>query len=121
MAQSKGNQASRHLAQTRAETPYQWYVLCGMPLYARLAGVRFDHIFRELDAIVQAYTVGLPLARDLYGPDVNYGGPGWAGISYGHANCLGSELIFPTHCEVAHTPASDLVHSALQAGVRQSH
>jgi hypothetical protein len=84
-----------------------------MPLYARLAGVRFDRLFRERDAIVQAYTEGLPRARELYGPDVSYGGPGWAGISYGHVNCLGSELVFPVGYEVAHTP----VYGSLQEGV----
>jgi hypothetical protein len=84
-----------------------------MPLYAKLAGVRFDRIFREREAIVQAYTEGLPLARELYGPDVNYGGPGWAGISYGHVNCLGSELVFPTGYEVAHTP----IYGSLEQGI----
>jgi hypothetical protein len=113
MAPSTGNRASRHQARTRAETPYRWYVSCGMPLYAKLAGVRYDRIFRERDAIVEAYTEGQPLARELYGPDVNYGGPGWAGISYGHVNCLGSELVFPSHYEVAHTP----IHGSLQEGI----
>jgi hypothetical protein len=84
-----------------------------MPLYARLAGVRFDRIFRERDAILEAFTVGLPRAQELFGPDVSYGGPAWAGISYGHVNCLGSELIFPTGYEVAHTP----IYGSLQEGV----
>jgi hypothetical protein len=84
-----------------------------MPVYAKLAGVRFDRVFRERDAIVQAYTEGMPRARELFGPDLEYGGPGWAGISYGHVNCLGSELAFPAHYEVAHTP----IYDSLQQGV----
>jgi hypothetical protein len=98
---------------SRAETPFHWYVTCGMPTYATLAGVRFDRIFREADAIVEAYTVGEPIARDLYGPDVTYGGPGWAGISYGHVNCLGSQLRFPDNSEVAHAP----IYASLAEGI----
>jgi hypothetical protein len=75
-----------------------------MPLYAALAGVRYDRLFRDVDAIVEAFTAGEPKARALFGPDVQYGGPGWAGISYGHVNCLGSSLVFPKESEVSHTP-----------------
>jgi hypothetical protein len=88
-----------------------------MPLYARLAGVRFDRIFGEREAIERAYRDGLPLARALYGPDLKYGGPAWAGISYGHVNCLGSELIFPMGCEVAHTP----IYGSLEEGIAALH
>lgn len=113
MNDARTDRAPKRRSQTRAETPFRWTVSCGMSLYARLAGVRFDRIFRERDAIVQAYTEGLPCARELYGPEVNYGGPGWAGISYGHVNCLGSELVFPTGYEVAHTP----IYGSLQEGI----
>jgi hypothetical protein len=88
----------------REEAAFSWNVTCGMPVYAMLAGVRFDRIFGDADAIIEAYTVGEPKARALFGSDVLYGGPGWAGISYGHVNCLGSTLRFPMDSEVAHTP-----------------
>ena len=80
---------------SRDACPFTWYLTCGMPTYSVLAGVRFDRVFHELDAIVEAFAVGEPRARELYGPDVRYSGPGWAGISYGHVNCLGSDLTFP--------------------------
>jgi len=98
---------------TRPDTPFTWYVTCGMPTYTALAGVRFDRTFREIDAIVEAYTVGEPRARALFGPDVRYGGPAWAGISYGHVNCLGSTLRFPPDSEVAHTP----IYGSLGEGI----
>jgi hypothetical protein len=98
---------------TRPETPFTWYVTCGMPTYTTLANVRFDRTFREIDAIVEAYTVGEPKARALFGPDVRYGGPAWAGISYGHVNCLGSTLRFPHDSEVAHTP----IYGSLDEGI----
>ena len=98
---------------SRAETSYRWYVTCGMPTYSVLAGVSFDRVFREADAIVEAYTVGHARARELYGPDIQYGGPGWAGISYGHVNCLGSPLTFPVDSEVAHKP----IYGSLAEGI----
>lgn len=97
----------------RSDMAYSWYVSCGMPTYAALAGVRFDRLFREADAIVEAYDVGEPRARALFGPDVRYGGPAWAGISYGHVNCLGSALRFPADSEVAHAP----IYSSLEEGI----
>lgn len=86
-----------------------------MPLYSALAGVRFDLIFRDADAIAEAYTVGMPLARERFGPDVRYGGPGWAGISYGHVNCLGSHLEFPEDSEVAHSHIYDSLEEGIAA------
>jgi hypothetical protein len=100
---------------TRQETPFRWYVSCGMAAYTALAGVRFDRTFREAEAIIEAFTVGEPRARALFGPEVNYGGPAWAGISYGHVNCLGSELRFPQESEVAHTPLYDSLQEGIEA------
>ena len=97
----------------RNEPPFTWYVICGMPAYAAIARVRFDRLFRDLDAIVEAFTVGQPGAREMYGPDVTYGGPTWAGISYGHINGLGSQLTFPEDSEVGHTP----IYRSLDEGI----
>ena len=98
----------------RDETPFTWYVTCGMPAYVALAGVRFDRIFREADAIAEAFAIGEPKARELFGPDLRYGGPAWAGISYGHISCLGSTLRFPRYSEVAHTP----IYGSLAEGIK---
>jgi len=97
----------------RDTVPFSWYVTCGMPAYALLAGVRFDRIFTEADAIIEAFDKGEPHARALFGPDVRYSGPGWAAISYGHVNCLGAPLIFPEDSEVAMQP----IHDSMDAGI----
>lgn len=97
--------------ETRAFT---WAVHCGMPAYAALAGVPFHRLFLEAEAIIEAYTRGYPLARDLFGPDAAFGGPTWPGISYGHANTLGARLVFPERSEVAHVP----VYDSLAEGIR---
>lgn len=99
----------------RDEMPFTFHASCGMPLYGTLAGVRFDRLFVDFDAIVRAYEEGRPRAEALYGPRVNYGGPEWAGISYGHVNCLGSELIFPEDSEVGHTPIYRSLNEAIRA------
>ena len=98
---------------SRDEAPFTWSVSCGMPAYAAAAGIRFDRLFRDLDGIVEAFTVGQPKVQGMFGPDVRYGGPAWAGISYGHVNCLGSQLRFPEDSEVAHTP----IYSSMAEGI----
>lgn len=100
---------------SRTETPFRWYVTCGMPAYAALAGVRFDRIFLDAKAIIEAFTVGRPRAQALFGDDIQYGGPGWAGISYGHVNCLGAPLRFPDNSEVAHEAIYDSLGEGIQA------
>ncbi len=104
---------TRKAPRRRHEVPFSWNIGCGMPVYATLAGVRYDRTFRELDAITEAYNVGRPLAEELFGPDVRYVGPGWSGISYGHINCLGAPLVFPVDSEVAHRP----VYGSLKEGI----
>ncbi|HRU05163.1 MAG TPA: uroporphyrinogen decarboxylase family protein [Candidatus Brocadiia bacterium] len=100
---------------TRGQVPFTWGAGCGLPAMAVLAGVRFDRLFKEVDAIVEAYTRGKPLAEDLFGPDVSMGGPCWAGISYGHINGLGAELVFPEDSEVGVEP----IYDSLEEGIRQ--
>src|SRR6056297_516088 len=84
-----------------------------MAVYGVLAGVPKDQLFLSADAIEEAYRVGKPLAREAYGPDVNLTGPGWLGISYGHANTLGCKLVFPEDSEMGHRP----VHASLEEGI----
>jgi len=93
---------------------FGWIVSCGMPAYGTLAGIRYDLLFHDADAIIEAYRKGKPAAMELFGPDVSYGGPGLAGISYGHINCLGAELIFPEDSEVAHRP----IYRSLEEGIQ---
>jgi hypothetical protein len=97
----------------KTPSPFSWSVTGGMEALSPLAGVRFDRLFREHDAVVEAWTKGLPLARQNLWPEVSFGNPHWANISYGHINTLGSRLIFPEDSEVAHTP----IYSSLTQGI----
>jgi len=89
-----------------------WSVSGGIEALGTLSHIPFHLLFTDADAITEAYLRGVPLARELFGPDVSLSPPRWAAISYGHINCLGSQLIFPTESEVAHTP---LFHSLADA------
>ena len=97
----------------RSDVPFTWAASCGMPAFATLAGVRFDRLFTDVEAIVAAYTKGRPMAEALFGPDVAMGGPTWVGISYGHINTLGARLVFPEDSEVGHVP----VYRSLREGI----
>lgn len=94
---------------------FRWSAAGGIEALSTMAGVRFDRVFTDLDAIAEAYAEGMPIARDRFGPDVPFGRPRWAGISYGHVNCLGSPLVFPEDSEVAHTPIYDSLEQAVKA------
>jgi hypothetical protein len=102
-----------HTPITREETPFSWYVTCGMPAYAELAGISYERTFYDRDAIIEAYDVGYPRAVNLFGPELQYNAPGWSGISYGHINCLGAPLIFPKGSDVAHQP----IYASLEEGL----
>jgi len=99
----------------RAGLPFSWSVTGGIEAMGTLAGVRFDLLFRDVDSIVLAYAKGGAAAREMFGPDVGWAGPGWAGISYGHINCLGAELVFPEDSEVAHRPTYGNLREAVDA------
>ena len=93
---------------------FEWSVSGGIEALSVFAGVRFDRLFTQMDAIVESYTTGMARAREMF-PDVNFGPPRWAAISYGHVNCLGSALVFPEGSEVAHTPIYESPEEAVQA------
>ena len=110
----RSNEGNAPMARSRSEIPFAWSASCGMPALATLAGVRYDRLFLDADSFIEAYRKGAPMAQELFGPDVQISGPGWAGISYGHINTLGSELKFPEDSEVAHTP----IYDSLEAGIK---
>jgi hypothetical protein len=96
-----------------SETPFAWSVGCGSPALGYLAGVPMHRLFRELDAVVEAFTIGWPRVRELFGERVTIGPPVWAPTGYGHINALGVELIFPEDSEVGR----EAIHDSLDDGI----
>ena len=101
----------------RAEAGFSWFI--GSTIYALLAvtGVPIGRAYNlEPEIAIDVYRRGLPLFRRLFPdadavPDPAIHTPA---ISYGHVNCLGSELLFPEVGEVGHTH----IYGSLDEGIR---
>ena len=65
------------------------------------------------DACIDAYRRGRPMIREVFGDEVGLPGLITPAISYGHVNCLGSELLFPEGGEVAQTH----IYGSLEEGI----
>ncbi len=66
-------------------------------------------------ACIDAYERGRPMLREMFGEDVGPPGIATPAVSYGHVNCLGSELLFPEGGEVAHTHIYDSLEEGIKA------
>jgi hypothetical protein len=64
---------------------------------------------------IEAYRRGRPMIREMFGEGVSLPGVTTPAISYGHVNCLGSELLFPEGGEVAQTHIYDSLEQGLEA------
>lgn len=96
----------------------RWSVSCGVNTYAALVDIPYDRLFRDVDAVVEAYQVGRPRAEAIFGPDVSYAGPNFGHISYGHINCLGAPLHYAEGGEVGFLPFCDNLADAMKAARR---
>jgi hypothetical protein len=88
----------------RAEAGFGWSVGTSYITYLHLADVPVREFFLRPEACIEVYRIGRARARELLPQaEVRFAGPATPPISYGHANGLGSELMFPEGGEVAHT------------------
>ena len=101
--------------QRREDVPFRWRAQAGIEAMVTIAGIPADRLFLEADAVVDAYTRGRPMLRELFGPDLAIGGPHMSYISYGHINCLGARLVFPENSEVAQEPLYDSLAEGVAA------
>lgn len=92
-----------------ARKGFSWSCAGSQPALRHLAGIPIREYNLNPDACIDAYRRGRVLFRDRFGDDVRLPGIATPPVSYGHVNCLGSELIFPEGGEVGHThPYSSL-------------
>lgn len=87
-------------AVARKRTPFSWDVSGTYLAFMKMAGVPIRAFFLEPEACIEAYRTGRPKVRELFGEDVKLPHPTTPPISYGHANGLGCELLFPEGGEV---------------------
>ncbi len=100
----------------RDEAGFSWFV--GSTIYALLAvtGVPIGRAYNlDPDVAIDVYREGLPRFRNLFPDPTAVPDPAihTPAISYGHVNCLGSELLFPEVGEVAHTH----IYGSLDEGI----
>ncbi|MGQ9729966.1 MAG: hypothetical protein ACUVX8_01710 [Candidatus Zipacnadales bacterium] len=98
----------------RLEAGFQWSVGSSQGALRELTGIPIREFNLDPEACIEAYRRGRPLIREMFGEDVSLPGLTTPAISYGHANCLGSELLFPEGGEVAHTH----IYKSLEEGLK---
>jgi hypothetical protein len=99
----------------REEAGFTWYVAATQGAIRKLAEIPIREFNLEPRACIEAYRRGRPMLREMFGDDVRPLGLSTPAISYGHANGLGSELIFPEGGEVAHTHPYESIEQGIQA------
>ena len=99
----------------REEAGFSWRVNGCYNAALALSGVPVKDFFLKPEACIEVYKVGLPRLYELCGDWLPPVAPATPPVSYGHVNCLGSELLFPEDGEVAHTHPYD----SLEEGIRR--
>lgn len=99
----------------RKRADFRWFVQPAYLALLELTGVPIREFYLEPSAGIEVYRRGRPLLREMFGADVPAPGISSPPISYGHANALGSELLFPEGGEVAHTHPFDSLEKAIEA------
>jgi hypothetical protein len=89
--------------QAREDAGFAWRVSAGQGAYRALSGVPIHAFNLDPEQCIRAHRVGRERVAEVFGDVVQLAGPATPAISYGHANGLGAELIFPEGGEVAHT------------------
>ena len=92
---------------------FDWAVSGSQDALRGLTGTPIREFNLKPEVCIETYRKGRPLHREFFGPDVDLPGLLTPAISYGHINCLGSELIFPENGEVGHTP----LYGSLKEGI----
>ena len=101
-------------AAARHEAGFHWSVGSSQGTLRELTGTPIRDFNLDPEACIEAYRRGRPLIRELFGEEMGLPGLATPAISYGHVNCLGSELLFPEGGEVAHTHP----YGSLEEGLR---
>lgn len=98
-----------------ARKTFTWSCTGSQAALRALTGVPIREFNLNPEACIDAYRRGRPLLEERFGGQVQAPGVSTPAVSYGHVNCLGSELIFPEGGEVGHTHP----YSSLQEAIRR--
>ncbi len=98
----------------RAQAGFTWQVSSSQSFMRGLSDVPIRDFYLEVEACAEAYRVGRKRQEEIFGDVVPRLGLATPHISYGHVNCLGSELLFPEGGEVGHTH----IYNSLAEGIK---
>ncbi len=99
----------------RQQAGFGWSAGSSQGALRALTGTPIREFNLEPEACIEAYRRGRPLIREMFGDDVSLPAVTTPAISYGHANGLGCDLLFPEGGEVAHTHIYDSLEQGLRA------
>lgn len=99
----------------RDEAGFSWTASSSQGALREISGTPIREFNLDPPACIEAYRRGRPMIREMFGEDVGLPGLATPAVSYGHVNCLGSELLFPEGGEVAHTHIYGSLGEAIEA------
>lgn len=94
---------------------FEWYVSSGYSVYAYLAGLRLDEIYKDYSSCANAFKVGREKIKEIFGEEVTTSPPSCAPISYGHVICLGAPVTFPDDSEPGVRPIYKSIDEGIEA------
>ncbi len=97
----------------REKAGFSWSAGSSQGALREVSGIAIRDFNLDPSACIEAYRKGRPILCEMFEGQVSLPAPATPAISYGHVNCLGSELLFPEGGEVAHTH----VYGSLQEGI----
>lgn len=78
----------------RQNHPFTWQVVDTPFLYYELTGIGFQDYYSNPSAGIELFKKGRPIARELFGPDLQHCSITTPPTLYGHINAIGADLIF---------------------------
>ncbi|MEN6302981.1 MAG: hypothetical protein ABFD96_09670 [Armatimonadia bacterium] len=99
----------------RSQAGFGWSAGGSQGALRALTGTPIRDFNLDPDVCIDCFRRGRPLLHEMFGPDVGLPGVSTPAVSYGHPNCLGSELLFPENGEVAHTHIYGSLEQAIKA------
>lgn len=99
----------------RDDSTFGWSVSATQGALREITGTPIREFNLDPAACIHAWREGRPAIAEMFGPDVRLPAPATPAVSYGHVNCLGSELLFPEGGEVAHTHVYESLEEGIEA------
>jgi hypothetical protein len=98
----------------RRQRTFTWRISASYYELMDLTGFGLHEINLDPRAGIEIFRKGLPLYRELFGPEQEAPTPCTPAISYGHATSLGADLTFPGNGEVHVEPPFETIDAGIE-------